>query len=87
MITGPQMRAARALAGLDQRALAELSGLSVPTIQRMEASPGPVRGMIDSLIKVIEALDSAGVVLIAEGASSPDGGRGLRLKDKAERPR
>jgi len=87
MITGPQMRAARALAGLDQRALAELSGLSVPTIQRMEASPGPVRGMIDSLIKVIEALDSAGVVLIAEGAASPDGGRGLRLKDKADRPR
>jgi transcriptional regulator with XRE-family HTH domain len=87
MITGPQMRAARALAGLDQRALAELSGLSVPTIQRMEASPGPVRGMIDSLIKVIEALDSAGVELIAEGAPSPDGGRGLRLKDKADRPR
>jgi hypothetical protein len=47
----------------------------------------PVRGMIDSLIKVIEALDSAGVELIAEGAPSPDGGRGLRLKDKADRPR
>lgn len=80
MITAAQMRAARALLGIDQRTLAELSGLSVPTIQRMEASEGVVRGNVDSLMKLTAALDVAGVELIAEGATSSDGGRGVRLK-------
>ncbi|MBB5701159.1 transcriptional regulator with XRE-family HTH domain [Ochrobactrum daejeonense] len=80
MITAAQMRAARALVGLDQRQLAEMAGVSVPTIQRMEASEGNVRGVVESLVRVIEALDRAGVELIAEGASSNIGGRGVRLK-------
>ncbi|HXQ10947.1 MAG TPA: helix-turn-helix domain-containing protein [Caulobacteraceae bacterium] len=80
MITAAQLRAARALAGLDQRRLAELSGLSVPTIQRMEASEGVIRGNVDSLMKLIGALDGAGVALIGDGAASADGGRGVRLK-------
>jgi transcriptional regulator with XRE-family HTH domain len=80
MITAAQLRAARALAGLDQRAVAELAGLSVPTIQRMEASEGVVRGNVDSLVKLIEALNAAGIELIGEGAASPAGGRGVRLK-------
>ena len=80
MITAAQLRAARALLGLDQRKLAELSGLSVPTIQRMEASEDVVRGNVDSLMKLIGALDAAGLELIAEGAVSPAGGRGVRLK-------
>ncbi len=80
MITAAQMRAARALLGIDQRQLAELSGVSLPTIQRMEASEGNVRGVIDTLTKVIEALDRAGVVLIGENAASHEGGRGVRLK-------
>lgn len=66
--------------GIDQRKLAELSGLSVPTIQRMEASEGVIRGNVDSLMKLIEALDAAGIELIAEGAVSARGGRGIRLK-------
>lgn len=80
MITAAQMRAARALLGIDQKTLAELSSLSVPTIQRMEASSGNVRGVVDSLTKVVEALELAGVELIGEGASSFAGGRGVRLK-------
>jgi len=80
MITSAQMRAARALLGIDQRTLAGLADLSVPTIQRMEASPGNVRGVVDSLTKVVQALELAGVELIAEGASSLSGGRGVRLK-------
>jgi predicted transcriptional regulator len=80
MITGPQMRAARALIGIDQKTLADLAGLSVPTIQRMEASRGNVRGIVDSLTKVIAALEFAGVELIAESAVSTAGGRGVRLK-------
>ena len=80
MITAAQLRAARALVGMDQRALAEASGLSLPTIQRMEASDGVVRGNVDSLMKLIAALHSAGVELIDEGAVSHGGGRGVRLK-------
>ena len=74
------MRAARALLGIDQRQLAEMAGLSVPTIQRMEASEGNVRGVIDTLTKVIEALDSAGIELIGDKAVSTGEGRGVRLK-------
>jgi transcriptional regulator with XRE-family HTH domain len=80
MITAAQLRAARALAGLDQRRLAELSGLSVPTIQRMEASEDVIRGNVDSLMKLIGALQGAGVELINDGAASGGGGRGVRLK-------
>jgi transcriptional regulator with XRE-family HTH domain len=85
MITAAQLKAARALAGLDQRALAGRSGLSVPTIQRMEASDGMVRGNVDSLTKLLGALDKAGVELIGEDALSANGGRGVRLKAKAGR--
>jgi transcriptional regulator with XRE-family HTH domain len=80
MITSDQMRAARALLGFDQRKLAELSGISLPTIQRMEASPSVVRGTVDTLMKLIVALDAVGIELIADGAPSPGGGRGVRLK-------
>ena len=80
MITAAQMRAARALLGIDQRQLAELSGVSVPTIQRMEGSEGNVRGVIDSLTKIVEALDRAGIELIGDNAVSGSGGRGVRLK-------
>jgi transcriptional regulator with XRE-family HTH domain len=80
MITGTQMRAARALLGIDQRELAQRSGLSLPTIQRMESSDGVVRGNVDSLMKLVEALGAAGIELIGEGAASHNGGRGVRLR-------
>jgi transcriptional regulator with XRE-family HTH domain len=80
MITPGQLRAARALLGIDQRQLAELAGLSVPTIQRMEASDEMVRGNVDSLVKLVTALDAAGIELIGEGAVSQGRGRGVRLK-------
>ena len=82
MITAAQLRAARALLGIDQRQLAALSGLSVPTIQRMEASDGVVRGNVDSLMKLIAALDAAGIELIDEGAVSHGGGRGVRRLER-----
>ena len=77
MITAGQMRAARALLGIEQKTLAEMAGVSLPTIQRMEASAGTVRGNIDTLTKVVEALDGAGIELLNVG------GRGVRLKDRA----
>ena len=80
MVTSAQMRAVRALAGVDQRELAKKSGLSVPTIQRMEASDDVIRGNVDSLMKLIAAIDAFGIELIREGAVSSAGGRGVRLK-------
>jgi transcriptional regulator with XRE-family HTH domain len=80
MFTAAQLRAARVLLGIDQRRLAEMSGLSVPTIQRMEASETVVRGNVDSLVKLIAAFDAAGIEMIDEGAASTAQGRGVRLR-------
>jgi transcriptional regulator with XRE-family HTH domain len=81
MLTAGQLRAARALLGIDQKALADLASLSVPTIQRMEASDGVIRGNVDSLMKVIGALESAGLELMAPDAVSQGRGRGLRFRE------
>jgi transcriptional regulator with XRE-family HTH domain len=83
LLTAAQLKAARALVGMEQRALAEASGVSLPTIQRMEASNGTVRGVIDSLMKVMTALEAAGVEFINEGAASSGGGRGVRLRQRS----
>ena len=81
MITAAQMRAARALLGIDQQKLANLADVSLPTIQRMEASQGNVRGVVDTLMKVVAAFDLAGIELIAENAASQGSGRGVRFKE------
>lgn len=86
MITPAQMRAARALLGMDQRTLAERAGVSLPTIQRMEASDGYVRGVVSTLAKVVAALEHEGIELIAEHAPSPPAGRGVRLREPLRRP-
>ena len=83
MMTAGQLRAARALLAIDQKTLAEQSGVSLPTIQRMEASDGVVRGTVETLTKVIEALNRAGVELIGDDARSDAGGRGVRLRQSA----
>lgn len=81
MITAAQMRAARALLGIDQQTLADLAGVSLPTIQRMEASKGNVRGVVDTLTKVVVAFDRAGIELIGEHGRSIGVGFGVRLKE------
>ncbi|TIN27759.1 MAG: transcriptional regulator [Mesorhizobium sp.] len=78
MITASQLRTARALLNINQRTLAEMAGLS--RIQRTEASQGNVRGVVDSLVKVINALNRAGVDLLSEHMLSDDGGRGVRFR-------
>ena len=83
MITAGQLRASRALLGIDQRRLAIAAGLSLPTIQRMEASEGVIRGNVDSLMKLIAALNFLGIELITDNAASQNGGRGVRLKAPA----
>jgi transcriptional regulator with XRE-family HTH domain len=81
MITAAQLRAARALLGIDQRKLAEMAGVSLPTIQRMEASQGNVRGVVETLTKILAALDVAGIELIGNEQPSQGRGRGVRLKE------
>ena len=80
MITSAQMRAGRALLGMDQKQLAETSGVSLPTIQRMEASDGNVRGVVDTLMKVIDAFERLGVEMIGENTFGDGGGRGVRFR-------
>jgi transcriptional regulator with XRE-family HTH domain len=87
MITANQLRAARALLNIDQRQTADLSDLSVPTIQRMEASDGVIRGNVDSLMKLISALENAGIELINPGVASSVGGRGVRLREHVAKPK
>jgi predicted transcriptional regulator len=82
VISAAQMRAARALLGIDQKALADLAGVSLPTVQRMEASVGNVRGMVDTLSKVVDALEAAGVELIGNEQPSQGRGRGVRFKER-----
>ena len=77
------MRAARAFSASTSASWRKRCGLSVPTIQRMEASDGVIRGNVDSLMKLVGALDAAGIELIGEGAASSGGGRGVRLKECA----
>lgn len=84
MITSYQMKAARIILGLDQRELAVLSELSLPTIQRMESSKGIVKGNIDTLVKLIKTFENAGVELIAENLASIGQGRGVRLIEPSE---
>jgi len=83
VITVSQLRAARALLGMDQRTLAHAANLSLPTIQRMEASDDVIRGTVDSLMKLVAAIEAAGVELINDGQVSSTGGRGVRLRESA----
>jgi transcriptional regulator with XRE-family HTH domain len=87
MITANQLRAARALLNIDQRQTADLAGLSVPTIQRMEASDGVIRANVDSLMKLVSALEHAGIELIGPGIASAMGGRGVRLREHIAKPK
>jgi hypothetical protein len=48
----------------------------------MEASEDVIRGNVDSLMKLIGGLEEAGIILIGEGATSAEGGRGVRLKSR-----
>jgi transcriptional regulator with XRE-family HTH domain len=85
MITASQLRAARALLGIDQACLAQRASLSLPTIQRMETSGGLIRGNVDSLVKIVQALEDMGIELIGDGSESTVGGRGVRLREREKR--
>ena len=83
MITVPQLRAARALLGWSQDELANQSGVSKPTIARLELNAGALSGYASTRDKIVVALTSAGVVFLGDG-ETVDGGPGVRLRKAAE---
>lgn len=82
MLTAAQIRAARALLGWSQPALAKASGISLPTIVRMEGQQGPGRSSAGNVDAVRRALEAAGVVFL-EGDDADGTGPGVRLKPSA----
>ncbi|MEO9298994.1 helix-turn-helix transcriptional regulator [Devosia alba] len=80
-VTGRQIAAARALSGISQSELASLAKISIPTLKRMEASPGVASGMANNVAAVRSALEAAGVAFLDEG-DKVDGGPGVRLHRK-----
>jgi transcriptional regulator with XRE-family HTH domain len=79
MITAEQMRAARSLLRMEQAALSELSGVSLPTIKRLETTTGPLRAQEATLASIVGTLRKCGIIFISEGEQSPIGGVGIRL--------
>lgn len=66
--TGNQLKAARALADLDQEALAKAAGVSPNTIRNMEASKAePIRANNQTVVAVQRALETAGVEFLNHG--------------------
>ena len=77
MITSEQIRGARAMLRWEQKQLSEASGVSVPTIKRMEAGSGTVRGTYENVSAIQTALEAAGVEFIDPNG----GGPGVRLRE------
>ena len=74
-----QIKAARALLAWSQEELAAASGVSIPTIKRLEAGDGPIGGRSETASKIRAALQRAGVDFI------DDGGSGVRLRSSSKR--
>jgi transcriptional regulator with XRE-family HTH domain len=87
MINSAQIKAARALLGINQMDLSKMASLSIATVKRIEAAP-KVRGAAETLLKLQTALEKAGVVFIPADQA---GGSGVRLReapsDRAKRRR
>jgi len=71
-----QVKAARALVGWSQDQLAEASGVSLPTIKRLEAGDGGLGGRASTGEALQSALEAAGVIFIDENGEGP----GVRLR-------
>ncbi|GMV63251.1 MAG: hypothetical protein AMXMBFR74_24190 [Parvibaculum sp.] len=67
MLTAEQIKAARALLSWGQSDLAEASGLSLPTIKRVEAARGTIRSTPATIAAIRKALEAAGIDFIQNG--------------------
>lgn len=78
-ITAEQLRAARALLKMEQRALADAAEVPVQTLKRYESGSGPLSGNYQNISSIIRILEAAGVVFVADGESS-SAGDGVRFR-------
>jgi transcriptional regulator with XRE-family HTH domain len=78
-----QIKAARSLLGWSQDDLADASGISKPTIGRLEAtdSNDSIGGRPETGETLVAALEKAGVEFIAENG----GGAGVRMAKRGKR--
>ena len=76
MIDSAQIKAARALLGINQMDLSKMASLSIATVKRIEAAPN-VRGAAETFLKIQTALERAGVAFIQ---ADQTGGPGVRLR-------
>jgi predicted transcriptional regulator len=76
-----QIKAARALLAWSQADAARSSGVSVPTIKRVEASDGMIGGRVDTSERLVAALEAAGMIFIEETG----GGPGVLLRKQSAR--
>jgi transcriptional regulator with XRE-family HTH domain len=80
MITSEQIRAARALLRWEQRDLADASGVSLPSVKRLESKPGEIIAHLTTITALHRALEGAGVLFIEENGAGP----GVRLAKRAD---
>lgn len=76
MLTGEQIRAARALLRMEQSALAEAAGVSLETIKRLEKMRGPISANTSTEAALRRVFTAAGAILIDENGEGP----GVRLR-------
>jgi len=84
MISGIQIRAGRALLGWDQAKLAEMAGVSIITVKRLEAAGEEIRAQFATVMKVKSAFEKAGVLFLDAESGL---GYGVRLRDLTRRGR
>lgn len=77
-ITADQLRAARALLKMEQRALAEAADVPVQTLKRYEGSTGPLTGNYQNISAIIRVLEDRGIIFLADGEATV-GGPGVRI--------
>jgi transcriptional regulator with XRE-family HTH domain len=87
MLTGEQVRAARVLLGWTRAKLAEAANLGLATVQRIEAQSGQVHGMLDTALRLKNALETAGIIFIDEDETAGVGVRVAKSKPNKSRKR
>ena len=78
-----QIKAARALLGWSQDELAVRSGISIPTVKRLEAAGGDIGGRVTTATKLVMALENSGIIFIPENGE----GIGVRLRKSGPIPK
>ena len=78
MVSSEMVRAGRALLRWEQKDLAEASGVSLPTIKRLEAAPGALSAHGPTIAALRRAFEAAGLEFIPENG----GGAGIRFRER-----